>query len=366
MKIKKEIKSLLFLVLLIVLYSYLPNGIIIEKIDGAGALESSRVISSSGYSTARVCTQNLFRLGDRGLESTFYKEQIAYLVERIVEARCSVVALQEVAGNNKQSREILSRLTELLNSNFSGAKFNFLIGDSNDKYIRNAYIYNSSAVKLLSKKSLYHDSLPRLSFRSAPWSYVRGPLIAEFSLQEVGNQKKLVLINYHLKSKSRGYKDKTGLDFELSRVISAAGIREEIDAFMKSQSQDYVEILLGDRNADSESATASIFSGILDLDDFRGSQPCEIERSGEASCEMDHYTKASFIEVLASKNLQESTKLYTHQYRGRGSILDEIYVSAEDFSRIESSDNKQIKAGVVGEFKKGSDHLLSWVEVSLE
>ena len=351
-------------ILPIILYFISTNREFSESHKFKNRINIPGVLSESEMQV-NICTQNIFRLGDKGSESEEFDFQLKYLVDRISEVGCAVVALQEVPGNMDQSTQIVDMLSAKLEEKLNSSHFDKLLGPSNDPYIRNAFIFDANRVKLMRSKSLYHDSLPRFSSRSGPTSYARGPLMAEFEVLNKNMTKRLVLINYHLKSKSRGFKDKTGLDFEVSRLLSAAGIRERMDEFMRGHKAEYVEVLLGDRNADYDSASAKVFSGELDMNDFRGNNSCEIVQSGQAVCDAEHYVNPVFMGTLESKNREENENFVTHSYRGRGSILDEIYISKEDFDRTLDL-NGRIRAGVVGEFSKGSDHLLTWVGVDLK
>lgn len=360
MKVNKGVNKYIFLCAVIISYLYGLNNQdkkVVTAYEAAGQVSLDR-------DSIRICSQNIFRLGDRGVDSRDFDSQAEALVRRIKNVRCEVVALQEIPGNMEQSKRVIEKFVRMLDSSI-GSKVSYkeILAQSNDSYIRNGLLYNELLFKVHNVTNMYHDSLPRLSSNSAPWSYARGPLMVELRLTD-SNQKGLVLINYHQKSKSKGFKDKTGLDFELFRLASAGGIRERIDDFMKSNSESYVEVLLGDRNSETDSASALVLSGELDMEDFRGSKSCEILPNGAPDCERYHFSKPTFVPVLASKNKDESNQLATHRYRSNLSILDEIYISSEDSDRVKA-DNGRIRAGTEGEFGEGSDHLLSWIEVSL-
>jgi hypothetical protein len=360
MKLKKGLNKYIFIFAVLLSYFY---GLDEKdnKITNAQVTEVGREVKNENI---RICSQNIFRLGDKGVHSEKFDSQAEFLVDRIKDAKCEVIALQEIPGNIEQSAQVTEKLINMLNGAMgSGAKFKDILAKSNDSYIRNGLLYNELLLEVHNVRNMYHDSLPRLSANTAPWSYVRGPLMVELRLRDV-QKKGLVLINYHLKSKSKGFKDKAGLDFELSRLVSAGGIRERMDDFMKGNAANYVEVLLGDRNSESNSASAMILSGELDLDDFRGSKSCEILDNGVPDCAEFHYSKPSFLPALSSKNQNEGIDLATHRYRNKLSILDEIYISSEDSDRVKS-ENGTIRAGVEGVFGEGSDHLLSWIEISL-
>lgn len=131
------------------------------------------------------------------------------------------------------------------------------------------------------------------------------------------------------------------------------------------RSKEYIELMLGDRNTDFGSSTDKILSGELALENFIEQAGCRIlEGSGDPLCPESSYKNPDFVPLLEKKSKNEHLDLSTHKFRGRGNILDEIYISAEDFDK--TLDNSgQISVGVEGVFRKGSDHLLSWVEVNL-
>lgn len=183
-----------------------------------------------GRRSIKICSQNLMRLGEKDFDSNNFYKQANFLTERIKSTKCDIIFLQELVGNKTESQRIVNRLIELLDEELKGSSFKAKLGESNDKTLRNGVVFNEVVVKLLDFINLYHDSLPRISDHAAPWSHIRGPIFVTFKLagSENKNSPGLAIVAYHLKSKSRGFKDRSGLDFELSRVLSAASIRERM------------------------------------------------------------------------------------------------------------------------------------------
>lgn len=325
--------------------------------------------SSSTFAADRVvtiCTQNLFRLGEKdNIKSPQFEKQMAYLIGRIKSADCDFVGLQEVAGKNiRESEKIIATFTSNVSRQLN-KDFEYILSKSNDNFIRNGALVSKDNFYIEHVENWNHNVLPKLDIRSAPWSYSRGPLVIKLKLKNSEDRdaiKELYIVNDHLKSKSRGWKDNTNTNYEFARLLSAAGIKESMNS-IKSSSM--IEVFLGDRNSGESSATAQLLQGRLDLDNFRRGGSCEVSTEGSALCPQNAYKKPDMIPLVEFSNTKRNRPLATFKMGRKEEILDEIYVYDEDKQYVEDR-NGRLAVGVEGEFRKGSDHLLSWVRLSIK
>ena len=311
--------------------------------------------------TFKVCSQNIYRLGEKGsFKDNQFQSQLSWLVKRIVNADCSIVALQEVPSKgNKVSTQILEILANNIKGR-NGKTFEIVLSNSNDSYIRNAFLV-STDFSIVKSENWNHDSLPKLDIRSAPWSYARGPLALWLKAKKINSDFEIFIVTDHLKSKSKGWKDPNGSQYELSRVLSAASIKRK---FLENKSVKTLEIYLGDRNAGPSGASSQVLQGRVSFDDFKRGGHCEISSEGSALCSPGAYDVPDMVPVLETLAAKTNRDLGTFKMGRKEEILDEIYVFKDDEKLIQDKVGR-IKAGVEGEFRKGSDHLLSWVEISL-
>lgn len=323
------------------------------------------ISSLSAEEYATVCSLNLHRLGDKGksLNSKQFTRQRNYLGRRVKETGCDIVALQELVGNKKKSQKILTSLIDSID--LDSKNFEFLIADSNDSWNRNAFIYNSRKFELIGHKSWNKQSLPKLDIRSSPWSHTRGP----FSLvlkSKTANAPHLVLVNYHLKSKASSWKDPTGTSYELARVLASAGIREILNKESRSeQGGSFIKILLGDRNSNVSGGASEILSGRLKLKDFSKEGSCRISPEGTALCPPDKYRRPNMLPLIQKVSSETSKDNFTYKMGKRGDILDEIYLDVIEEPRVRDKSGKLL-VGVMGEYRKGSDHLMPWARIRID
>lgn len=312
---------------------------------------------SQAATKLRVCTQNLQRVGKPpfGRNKDSVSKQTAYLIERIIKAKCDVIAVQEVYGKSKgEAAQELNDLTQQL-SESAGNRYVSMVGDSQFDEIRNGFIVKENTSKILYSGSTPDGVLPKLNPLQRSKSATRRPFAL---LLDVANTKRdLLLLGIHLKSKVGGFKDPSGLDFETLRMESSEQAREFALQLVKEnkKSSDMVAVILGDRNSRDGSATDLILQGRLTLNDFRST--CSVKRDLEPSCQISK--PAVFEPSIAPRTSRGSSK-----YRGEEELIDEIYVSSKYIDQLRAS-KTNLDYGLEGEFFKGSDHKLVWIDLPL-
>jgi endonuclease/exonuclease/phosphatase family metal-dependent hydrolase len=322
----------------------------------AGALRSS----------IRVCSLNLHNFGkkeevaakgkgkSKKKSANKQKEQLKFLVERVQKAKCDIVALQEVYGKSaKEARKNLKKFQTAVNS-ATNQEYVYHYAKTNDKFIRNGYIYKKKLGKV-TWKHLYRSPVPRLNDDAPSRRFPRGPLVMsiELSKQYFTKARKLYLIDYHFKSKLSGWKDLSEFDFEVNRIETAEAVRKIAEE--QDKQANTVVLFMGDRNSDTDSATDEVLSGKLELVDFKGM--CSIDKKYlSAHCAGYQKRAAKFIGMLAKRKGNDVA--HSYKYRDKEFLYDEIYISAK-FAQLVK------KVGIVGVYGLGSDHLLVWAEVKL-
>lgn len=324
----------------------------------------------------RVCSQNLYRYGETGARAKKRKKQLSYLVTRMRSASCDVIAVQEIAGKNqKQAQAVLERLATAL-SQRSGRMFTAVAGKSRDSHISNGFLFARARLRLLEVRSHWRDELPKLEPRAAARSYSRGPLLAVFELQQPldgertippGNNgakaplSRLVLINFHLKSKAQGWKDPSGTKYEIARMEAAEGIRNMAAAAREEFGGNALVMVLGDRNSPPQSASAEVLHGRRLLRDFARGGPCRLSQGLGSLCGEQSPRKPQLVGLFARRYANAPGET-SYRFRGKPEQIDEISVFEQDSGYLRRDDGRPA-VGYRGQFGKGSDHRLLWAEI---
>lgn len=297
--------------------------------------------------SARICTQNLARVGKApfGRKRETSREQSAALVRRIQEAQCDVVAVQEVYGKSKaEALENLDRFAREVSTKVE-SEFVVVVGEAEFDEIRNGFLVRRNFARIKQILSPQWTTLPKLSALHQTRRQTRLPIALE--LDVAGTEKDLLVVSFHFKSKTGGFKDPTRTDFETLRMQQA----EQLFQFAVAHSTpNGTTLLLGDRNSRPGSATDRILEGGLRLQDF--SSGCALTRELEPTCSPRYPSR--FLPLFAEERNGGSTR-----FRGEEELIDAIYLE------VGAPVKKARDIGMTGEFNRGSDHKLLWVELPL-
>ena len=319
-------------------------------------VESSAVAKvSQAAKKIVVCSQNLARLGSNKNEM---QEQLNYLVDRMLTANCSIVALQEIA---QDSPGALGQLAQEL-SKRTGRKYEYLIGKSMDKYITNGYLVASDLGKVKSFKSYWNKSLPRLYPYGPSRGFLRGPAELNIELYEpfrFSNKKNLNIINIHFKSKRDGWKDPAKMNFEVERVESAEAVRQ---IALNQSAKDTMLIVIGDRNNGKDTASDEVLEGRVELADLSEGGACQLTKNEVALCRNTRNPALLGLFGLRLERYPDKFPKGSHKYRGKEHLLDEAFIRPQDLGLVTRND-KSLSIGYVGEYFKGSDHKLLFLEL---
>lgn len=305
-----------------------------------------------------VCTQNLNMYG-RPEEKKKYKkykrrkEQADELIARFGAVGCDVIALQEVYGQTeKEAKRIITSLVNRANNDL-GCDYRFYLARTNDEHIRNGFLIDANKLEVKDFESFDRMILPTFNQYGPTRGFPRGPAGILISSKKTG--KKYYILTYHFKSKVDGWKDSSGLNFELFRIENAEGLRQLAVKKHKELGKDVVFIALGDRNAATGAASSEVLAGKLRIEDFK--RPCSVNKELEPNCEpMPNHEK----EFLALSE-ERAKQVYSYRYKKNLMMYDEIYIVPEQKKRMQLDDGKLL-FGSEGEYHKGSDHLLIWVK----
>jgi len=276
------------------------------------------------------------------------------LIDRILHAKCDVVAVQEVYGRSKsEGAKSLSAFTEAL-SDAAREDFTSVVGDAEYDEIRNGFIIRVRAGRILKVESPAERNLPKLVPFGRSHRATRQPLGLALDVSETARH--LVLVNIHFKSKVRGFKDPTGYEFEILRMESSEQARTFATGLARSLRAPAVTMILGDRNAPPESASDSILSGELALEDFQAGGGCVLDGPDRSDCRRKPLRVPDFVPLFPANQRGGSEK-----YRGREQWIDGIYLDRQ----YHLERGRKITTGVTGEFFVGSDHKLLWAELPL-
>lgn len=291
------------------------------------------------------------------------KRQQDFLIRRMIEAGCDIVAVQEISGrSDKVALGHLRAFASALSS-ADARQYIAYIGAAPGSNIRNGFLVATERAHVLRQESYVMRNLPKLQPLGPERRSLRGPdaLIVSVRDREADRSYELAVLTMHFKSKVAGWKDPSRTEFEATRMEMAEGLRRIAEELASEVGEDGAVVILGDRNSDPDSASAAILSGSRSLADFLGGV-CILRGAGRPICrEASH--EASFVALFGGEDVRVPGERGSYRYRGHVSYLDGALISADDVPLVLGSDGNFV-AGVVGAFNKGSDHKLLWIELN--
>lgn len=291
-----------------------------------------------------ICSQNLQR------PEPADNEKVEILVDRMTQANCNIIALQEVTGKNERdARKTLEGFTNKL-----GKDYRAINSGSNDRFIRNGLIIDTRQVELLRSTSYESYMLPQVDPSRGNSRFSRGPMFSLLRVKKTANN--ILLVNLHFKSKYKGWRDPYKLDYELLRMEMASGVNTLIDKELKRSPKNSLLVIAGDRNADRNDAANLILTGQLELSDFIFPASCKVNKNYKATCEKKKAKYVSLIDIALSEEEPYKRLWGSYRRKRKSYLLDDILVPASSAYVFKSG-------GFKGIFRKGSDHLLVWSRI---
>lgn len=327
-----------------------------------GASAESR---QSSEPELRVCTQNLNRAGDTSKKTKRKQDKVGELVARFIEARCDVIAVQEVVGSDAMSAQVVLRRLASRLSQRSGKRFEAFVGESRDNYIRNGFLLNAEAVTVEAALSHVNFRLPKLQPRASYHHFTRGPFELRLKIPGVrgSNPRRAAFISVHFKSKANSWKDPTATQFEAIRMEMAEAVRSLVLRTREELGPDSLVLVLGDFNTGDDAAAFSVLIGERRLDDFQLPGRCQVGRTLRAECSTAVPVRRLVLApAFTYARSGPGVRTSSHSYRRQQALIDNVLLPAEQFWMLSSG--LEVAAGVVGTFRKGSDHKLLWVELN--
>jgi len=326
-----------------------------------------------------ICSQNLERYGPKNVflnanpqksENDFERKEKA-IIERIRNAQCDVIALQEVLGKNRREAEDSVRALAAALSQALGQPYEGMVGDTNDDFIRVAFIYSRNRMELEKVESYKDDELPKLLPIQRPHLFLRLPLELKAKIRlKNGTTLPISLVTFHFKSKSGGTKDPAGYMWETIRMESAEKLRELI---LKKNENAFktggpILVLLGDRNSDETQASSEILEGNLHLSSFQGKNPeCQLSKKARPLCKDPVTEYQQVFHSVLTGDPDTGTLPGTHTYRKQTSWLDDILMpnASLPYALEDTAQEGDYDSGVVSEPREASDHALVFVRLTL-
>ncbi|RIL10458.1 MAG: hypothetical protein DCC75_04320 [Proteobacteria bacterium] len=323
-----------------------------------------------------VCSQNLKNYGlltdmkrkDPSVTNHTLADKEAALAQRIAYAKCDVVAVQELLGKEDAAIKALESLALAIRWK-TNRFFKPVIGPTNDRSLRNGFLYAADRAELGSTISYYRIELPKLTTEQKPRYYPRGPLeIQLFVKGRDGSPVKTVsLVNFHFKSRSGAQGDPAALQWETYRMEMAEGLRRVVESRHRGAfaSGDTILVVLGDRNSHFDTASAKILEGVLTLDSFKESAPCRLSKRGMPLCQAGSAFPQRLFSVL-SGDPQTKDLPGTFVYKETYSWLDDIFLPQESlrYAWTLPFEEGDFDSGVIYSSKDASDHSLVFVRLN--
>ena len=350
-------------------------------IKGTNILAQSRAYQmfngdARGDAELTICSQNLENFGSyedskkriANLTKEAYILKVKALVKRFSYNKCDVIAFQELLGRDNNAKESIKSLGTLL-ANTTGRTYNYYLSRSNDKSARLGFFVAKDRAEVLDTVSYYRVELPKLIKNEKPRFFTRGPFEIQLKVKARGKDeyKKINIITFHFKSKSGSNKDASKTEWEILRMQQAEALRSIVENRYKNSLNDgeQILILLGDRNANYDSASSQILKGSHTLDMFSGKAPCRLSKRGVPLCQTGIARPPMFVSVLTDD--PETSKLHgTFIYQNIYSWLDDILVAVPSlpFTWENYAIEGNYDSGISDVYPDASDHSLSYVKIN--
>ena len=335
-------------------------------------------IDPRGQPELTICSQNLENYGvfaeaaarTPGFTQSDLERKEQALGTRFARANCDVIAVQELLGKTKESAEAGALQLARVAQKYTGRVFETRVGETNDQVSREAYLVARDRAEILSTLSYARVELPKIAEdKQKPRLFSRGPLEIQLRVKglEESRERIVTLIDLHFKSKAGSSKDPTQLEWETYRMEQAEALRRIIEErhAQALESAAAPLIVVGDRNADFQLASAKILTGNLTLAAFQGTAACRLGKQGTPLCQAGVAKPQILFSVLTS---DPQTKLLpgTFSYKKEFSWIDDILMPAESLPLAWED------PGVAGDFRSGiiynpsgaSDHALVWASLN--
>ena len=325
-----------------------------------------------------ICSQNLQNYGRlkdaarrvKGLDQAGLFEKRSDLVRRFHDARCDVIALQELIGANEEyAKQALKELVEMLQYR-TNRWFDIYLSPSNDKALRLGYLVAKDTATLRGMTSYRAVELPKISEMQKPRLFSRGPF--EIRLQVNGkdgaSSRLIKLVTFHFKSRAFNSRDGAELEWETYRMEMAEALRTIVLNRHKSslEGDGSLVVLLGDRNSHFDTASAKILSGELNLRSFQGTAPCRLSKRGVPLCKPGNVNPPLFTSVLTTDPEVKRTA-GSYLFEKTFSWLDDILIPTAQLPFAFSKDGIEgnYESGVISKYKKASESLLGLCAIKL-
>lgn len=339
----------------------------------------------------RVCGENLDRFGqprhergsgDEGRSGADGRRgkrrrrdrsegQLEFLVQRMKDARCDIVAVQELYGGDKAEAEKNAATLARALSDATNREFRAFAGESEDVAIRNGFLVASDLGTVVEVKSYDDEPLLRLKSYGPVGKFQRPPIGLFLRLPGQAGERdtpiSVFVLNFHFKSRSFGFKDIFHTDFETLRMEMAETTRRIFEREAQWVGKNGIAVMLGDRNNEIGSATAEILSGVKRLEDFQRQGACELDEALRPRCNIPISRPRAIVPLLELR-AERGEAVASYRYRGKEEVIDEILVPEHQLPLLERGDGRRargLRVGVEGDFFRGSDHRLTWAEFTL-
>ncbi len=324
----------------------------------------SFLLAQPSYASIRICTQNLGNFGyvktvaerTEKSEAQLDKQRLA-LAKRFWQAKCDLIATQEVISKNpSEAVKVLELLASSL-AELTKKKYLVLSGRSNDPLSKQGYIFRADLFHLDFALSYSYYLLKPITRWEKNRYFSRGPL--RIDLTEIRTGRKLTLFNFHFKSIAAFNSfDSAKFGFEYDRVQMAQGLYD-IAREVENQNPTRVFILLGDRNSDNYSASSKVLAGELDLSHFQ-QKLCSLSKDHTASCNLKFSDQAEYISLLQQAEIgpKQLAKPFKKFKR-----IDDILISQQSLDQMSKSERKKISVKMLAIDKDASDHPLYYIKL---
>lgn len=264
-------------------------------------------VDPRGEPELRLCSVNTGGYGLRGEVRKLLRGERANarkllarersIVKAIVEAKCDVVALQNLVGRDMTKvKEALERLSKKITTQREDAVWESVVADSNSRLLRNAFLVNTTRASIGRSESFTSTLLPRFDVFERP-KFAHGPLQLEISVKGIEDPapKRITLLTMNLAERLSSRKPEPALErMQMAEAIKQIGLihQQKLNPLDPS-----MLFLLGDLHGDLRTPESFILEGRRELPDFKTEGNCSLdpENNRRFSCKQKILRPAVFL-----------------------------------------------------------------------